>query len=36
MAEMMKEWLGNKNMDLRECEGDLGWDREEDKFRGAS
>ena len=24
MAEMLKEWLGNKNRDLREREGDVG------------
>jgi hypothetical protein len=35
-AEMMKEWLGNKNRDLREREGHWGWDREEDEFRGGS
>jgi len=36
MAEMLREWLGNKNKDLREHRGyrQWGWEREEGEFRG--
>jgi len=34
MAEVLKEWLVNKNQDLRKCKGRLEWEWEEEEEEG--